>query len=128
MNTSIDSENELKHGATVTEIIIKKRFSDMLNQSKYEQAPIWSGPDGIKHHDVSVENENRKTGIGALSDLESSEANYVHRSFPKFVFFTRKSLVGEIGWNWQDSQKLNKSIAQTGREGSFCFDLSNKCK
>ena len=124
--SSIDSEIEHKRGASSTEIIIKKRFSDMLNITDFEQAPIWSGPDGIRTQRVLVESENRKIGIGAISDLESSEVNYVYRSFPTFKFFSKKSQVGEIGWNWQDSTFLNKKLEITGGKASFCFDLSSK--
>ena len=124
---SIISDLEQKRGATSTEVIIKKRFSDILNQNEYEQAPVWSGPDGVRHQRVTTEENTRKIGIGAISDLESSEADYVHRSFPKFTFFIKKSLVGEIGWNWQDAGKLNKTVVQVGNSSSsFCFDLSNK--
>lgn len=85
------------------------------------------GPDGVRHQRVTTEENTRKIGIGAISDLESSEADYVHRSFPKFTFFMKKSLVGEIGWNWQDAGKLNKTVVQVGNSSSsFCFDLSNK--
>jgi len=40
---------------------------------------ILTGPNGVRNHRVTVEEEHREVGIGQLTDVQTSEIDYITR-------------------------------------------------
>ncbi|KAL4239403.1 hypothetical protein ACF0H5_000219 [Mactra antiquata] len=66
---------------------------------------LYTGPDGICDHRVTVEPEHRYVGIGTMSEEGTSETDYLWRAAPSTPFPRPKtSKVGEIGWSVPEKQ------------------------
>merc|ERR1712168_1289092 len=75
---------------------------------------ILTGPNGVRNHRGTVEEEHREVGIGQLTDVQTSEIDYITRmkAMP-FDLYSKKNLVGSIGW------RNEKAQLTTAREAGF---------
>ena len=72
---------------------------------------LFSGPDGIKDHCVTVEDEHRYVGEGTMSPEGTSDVSYLWKA-PAGIPHPRPKtgFVGEVGWGiprYTDWQALN---------------------
>lgn len=60
---------------------------------------LFTGPDGNKDHNMTIEPEHRYVGIGTMSWEGTSETDYLWRPATGTPFHrSRSSKVGEVGW------------------------------
>ncbi|XP_048757791.2 uncharacterized protein C4orf45 homolog isoform X2 [Ostrea edulis] len=98
------------------------------SQESWKGRMLFTGPDWIRQHRVTVEPEHRHIGIGTMSREGTSEADYIWRPatatpFPR----PRTCNVGEIGW--QVPQSTDWSVPATGQQimvGEFRQELENR--
>jgi len=74
------------------------KISDRENVADVGKRMLFTGPDGIRDHRVSVDRDHHYVGEGPIALEATSEVNYIwrssHMSHPK----PKSSCVGEVGW------------------------------
>jgi len=90
------------------------RYSVFGGERLGRGAVLFTGPDGIRDHHVSVSPEHRYVGEGAMSVEGSSEVDYLWRAEKMPHPRPKSHCVGEVGWGIPDY--ADRLPARSGRQ------------